>query len=230
MGKVSALILAAGKGERMGAGINKQFLKINGKPLLYYAIKTFSDCDDINEIILVCSRDEINYCKAEIVDRYSFGKVSRLTAGGFKRQDSVYNGLKAAADCDIVLIHDGARPFVNMKIIKEGIIYARKYGACACGVVPKDTIKVRSESGFSEGTLKRDALFSVQTPQCFKKEIIDECYEKLKIDPFEATDDTSVAEHFGYKVFLYNGSYENIKITTPEDLFVAESILKKSFL
>ena len=126
-----------------------------------------------------------------------------------------------------MLIHDGARPFVTNRILEEGIRYAEEYGASACGVTPKDTIKVKDESGFSERTLDRNRLFFVQTPQCFKLDLILGCYEKLLDDETLFTDDTSVAEHFGHKVFLYEGSYDNIKITTPEDLAVAESILAK---
>ncbi|MHC1720090.1 MAG: 2-C-methyl-D-erythritol 4-phosphate cytidylyltransferase [Clostridiaceae bacterium] len=225
MGNACAVILAAGKGERMGAGKNKQFIEINGRPVLYHTLKAFSDCTAIDEIVLVCANDEMEYCRSEIVGKYSFGKVAGIVEGGAERQDSVYNGLKAAGDCEIVLIHDGARPFVSTGIIEEGIKHAKNYGACACGVVPKDTIKVKGNSGFSECTLDRNILFSVQTPQCFKKELIAQCYEKLAGEQIRFTDDASVAEHFGYKVFLYQGSYSNIKITTPEDLAGAENIL-----
>jgi len=225
MGKACAVILAAGKGERMGAGKNKQFIEINGRPVLYHTLKAFSDCPAIDAIVLVCAMDEMEYCRAEIVEKYSFMKVTGIAEGGAERQDSVYNGLKKAGDCEIVLIHDGARPFVSAGIIEEGIKYAEKYGACTCGVTPKDTIKMKGGSGFSECTLDRNILFSVQTPQCFKKELIEGCYEKIKDEPIRFTDDTSVAEYFGYKVFLYTGSYSNIKITTPEDLPVAENIL-----
>lgn len=227
MVKACAVILAAGKGERMGAGKNKQFIEINGRPVLYHTLKAFSDCSAIDKIILVCAGDEIEYCRSEIVEKYFFDKVARIAEGGAERQDSVRSGLKAAGDCEVVLIHDGARPFVTAGIIEEGIKHAEKYGACACGVTPKDTIKIKGPGGFSEGTPDRDTLFSVQTPQCFKKELIDECYDKLSDEQIRFTDDTSVAEHFGYKVFLYPGSYSNIKLTTPEDLPVAENILAK---
>lgn len=227
MGKACAVIVAAGKGKRMGAGRNKQFLDLNGRPVLYYTIDAFCRCSAVDEIVIVCAAGEIEYCRAEIVDKYGFKKVKAIVAGGAERQDSVLNGLKAVEGCGVVLIHDGARPLVTGKILEQGIIYATEYGAAACGVTPKDTIKVRDAYGFSECTLDRGRLFSVQTPQCFKLDLIMGCYEKMQDAAGSFTDDTSVAEHFGHKVFLYEGSYENIKITTPEDLAVAESILSK---
>lgn len=227
MGKACAIIVAAGKGSRMGAGKNKQFIDIKGKPLLCYTLEAFSNCPVVEEIVIVCAGDEIQYCRDEIVGKYGFEKVKSVVAGGAERQDSVFSGLSAVKGCAVVLIHDGARPFVTGRILEEGIRYAEEYGASACGVTPKDTIKVRDESGFSERTLDRSRLFSVQTPQCFKFDLIMGCYEKLLYDETLFTDDTSVAEHFGHKVFLYEGSYDNIKITTPEDLAVAESILAR---
>ncbi|MBP1744672.1 MAG: 2-C-methyl-D-erythritol 4-phosphate cytidylyltransferase [Firmicutes bacterium] len=227
MDKACAVIVAAGKGKRMGTGKNKQFIDIKGKPVLCRTLEAFSRCPAVDEIVLVCAGDEIGYCRDEIVGKYGFEKVKSIVSGGTERQDSVYSGLSAVKGRGIVLIHDGARPFVTNKIINDGIRFAEEYGASACGVTPKDTIKVKGESGFSECTLDRSRLFSVQTPQCFKIDLILGCYEKLMDEEIIFTDDTSVAEHFGHKVYLYEGSYENIKITTPEDLAVAESILSK---
>ena len=227
MDKACAVIVAAGKGKRMGAGKNKQFIDINGRPVLYYTLKAFEQSMAVGEIVLVCARDEIGYCREEIVEKYGFEKVKFIISGGAERQDSVFSGLRAVKGCGVVLIHDGARPFVTSRIIEEGIRYAREFGASACGVMPKDTIKVRDESGFSECTLDRSRLFSVQTPQCFRLDMILGCYEKIQTEGILFTDDTSVAEYFGHKVFLYEGSYDNIKITTPEDLALGESILSK---
>ena len=227
MDKACAVIVAAGKGKRMGAGKNKQFIDINGRPVLYYTLKAFEQSMAVGEIVLVCARDEIGYCREEIVEKYGFEKVKFIISGGAERQDSVFSGLRAVKGCGVVLIHDGARPFVTSRIIEEGIRYAREFGASACGVMPKDTIKVRDESGFSECTLDRNRLFSVQTPQCFQLDMILGCYEKILSGGILFTDDTSVAEYFGHKVFLYEGSYDNIKITTPEDLNLGESILSK---
>jgi len=227
MDKVCAVIVAAGKGRRMGAGKNKQFIDIGGRPVLYYTLEAFQQCVEVDEIVLVCAAEEKEYVREEIVARYGFGKVKAVVAGGAERQYSVFNGLKAVGGCGFVLIHDGARPFVSGRILSEGIRHAREHGAAACGVVPKDTIKLRDESGFSKGTLDRSRLFSVQTPQCFSLGLILGCYEKAISGEIIFTDDTSVAEHFGRKVFLYEGSYDNIKITTTEDLALAEVILAK---
>lgn len=224
MNKVSAVIVAGGKGKRIGADINKVFLNIKGKPILYYSLKAFSENKNIDEIVLVTQYDEVNYCMSEIVNKYNFSKVSKVVPGGKERQNSVLNGLRAINNSDIVLIHDGARPFVNDKIIKEGIDNADIYGACACGIVPKDTIKIRDNQSFSQGTLSRDSLFNVQTPQCFKYDIIFECHKNAEAEGVKVTDDTSIVERYGYKVYLYDGSYNNIKITTPEDLIIGEKI------
>jgi len=226
MGKVWAVIVAAGRGKRMGAGKNKQFIDVKGKPILYYTLKAFSNNEEVDKIIVVCAQGEIEYCQGEIVSKYNFDKVHCITPGGEERRESVYNGLKVIDDCEIVIIHDGARPFVSDKIIRDGINYARIYGACACGVTPKDTVKIKDESGFSVSTPKRESLFLVQTPQSFKFDLIFNCYNKLKNIDDNFTDDTSIIEHFGHKVFLYQGSYSNIKITTPEDLAFAENIIE----
>ena len=157
---VSAIKLAGGKGKRMGKDISKQFILVKDKPIIYYTIKKFSDCKLIDEIILVLPKDEIEYCKKEVLEKYSL-KVDKIIAGGKERQDSVYNGLKALKNSDIVLIHDGARPFVSEKIILDGIENAKKYGAAAPGVMPKDTIKVKDDFSFSKETLKRESLIAI---------------------------------------------------------------------
>lgn len=221
-----AVIVAAGKGKRMKLPFNKQFINIQGKPLLYYSINVFSKNPLIDKIVLVCAEDEIEYCKQEIVEKYNFKKVVKIVSGGEERQNSVFNGLKVLENCDVVLIHDGARPFVTNKIIKDGIKYSNMYGACACGVVPKDTIKIKGKEGFSFKTLERKELFIVQTPQCFDYALIYDCYKRLLNNKVQVTDDTTVVEYFGNKVYLYEGSYDNIKITTPEDLIVAKNICK----
>lgn len=221
---VSAIILAGGKGKRMGKDISKQFILVKDKPIIYYTIKKFSDCKLIDEIILVLPKDEIEYCKKEVLEKYSL-KVDKIIEGGKERQDSVYNGLKALKNSDIVLIHDGARPFVSEKIILEGIENAKKYGAAAPGVMPKDTIKVKDELSFSKETLKRESLIAIQTPQVFKKDIIVKCHERVRENNVSVTDDTMVVEKYGYKVYLYDGDYINIKVTTPEDLILCEYLV-----
>ncbi len=226
MSRNYVIIVAAGKGKRMGSAVNKQFLNIKDRPVLFYSLDIFSKNSLIDGIILVCSEKEIDYCREQVVEKYNIKKILKIVSGGNERQDSVLNGLKAINDCDVVLIHDGARPFVNNKIIEDGIEYAKLYGACTCGVSPKDTIKAKGIEGFSSKTLDRKNLFSVQTPQCFKYDLIMKCHQELKEDGVIVTDDTSVVEHYGHKVYLYEGSYRNIKITTEEDLSVAEAILK----
>ncbi|MBL4938457.1 2-C-methyl-D-erythritol 4-phosphate cytidylyltransferase [Clostridium sp. YIM B02515] len=226
MSKVSAVIVAAGKGTRMKADINKQFLNIKGKPILYYTLKAFEACELVDEIVLVTAKDKKQYCMDEIVKKYGINKISAVVEGGKERQHSVFNGLKAVKKSDVVLIHDGARPFVDRSTIEEGIINAEKYGACTCGVKPKDTIKYVDQNGFSIDTLDRNSLFQVQTPQCFKYDLILACHEKGINEGITVTDDTSVVEHYGHKVYLYEGNYDNIKITTPEDLIIGERILE----
>lgn len=225
MGKICAVIVAAGRGTRMGAGVNKQFLEIRNKPILYYTLKAFERCRLIDEIILVTAKNEIEYCKKEIIEKYDIKKVYQIVEGGQERQHSVYNGLKALTECNIVLIHDGARPFVSNRIIEDGIRYSEIYNACSCGVQPKDTIKVKDCNGFSVSTPDRNSLFSVQTPQCFQYELIINCHNQVLADDIKVTDDTSLAEYYGHRVFLYEGSYNNIKITTPEDLILGEILV-----
>jgi len=225
MGRTCAIILAAGRGKRMGASINKQYLNIKDRPVLYYTLNAFSKCKLIDEIIIVTSEQEIDFCRNEVVGKYGIGKVSKIVAGGAERQDSVYNGLMAAEGVDIVLIHDGARPFVDNTIIENGIKHASVHGACTCGVSPKDTIKIKDEEGFSVETPDRNKLFAVQTPQCFNYDLIFHCHKKLQLEGAAVTDDTMVVERYGHRVYLYEGSYNNIKITTPEDLVVGEKIL-----
>jgi len=227
MSKVCAIIAAAGSGSRMGIDFNKQFIKVNDKPILYYTLNAFEKNSSVDNIIITAKQNEIAFIEEEIIFKYKLSKVSAVIAGGKERQDSVFNALKYLDDFDIVLIHDGARPFVSQKIIEEGILYAIKFGAAACGVKPKDTIKLRAQNGFSGGTLNRDELFSVQTPQCFRYELILKAHEKAFEQGIKYTDDTAVVESLGESVYLYQGSYENIKITTPEDLIFANRIVEE---
>lgn len=220
-----AIILAGGKGKRMGSDVSKQFLMIKGKPIIYYTIKAFQKSNLIDEIVIVLPKDEIDYFEKEILKKFDLN-ISRIIEGGKERQHSVYNALKSIDNCDIVLIHDGARPLVNINIIEKGISYAKKYWAAAPGVTPKDTIKVTDNQCFSKETLARSTLVAVQTPQCFKYSLIKECHKRVNEENLEVTDDTMVVEHYGNKVYLYEGSYENIKVTTREDLILLEALLK----
>lgn len=221
---ISAIVLAGGRGKRMNYHKSKQFIEIKGKPVLVYTLEKFIYNKSIDEVILVLPEDEVDYCKKEVLQRYSL-KVDRIVIGGKERQDSVFNALEAMEKADIVLIHDGARPFINEKIIEEGIKYANIYGAAAPGVTPKDTIKVKNEDNISVDTPDRNMLVAVQTPQCFKYDEIYQCHRKIKEENAIVTDDTSVVERYGHKVYLYEGDYTNIKITTPEDLILAEKLI-----
>lgn len=226
MGRNCAVIVAGGKGTRMNTEKSKQFIEIKGKPLIYYTLKAFDNNPAIHEIILVLPENEVEKFKEEVIKKYVLKKSPVMVAGGKERQDSVYNGLKAIRDCEIVLIHDGARPFVTENIINEGIKYAKLYGASACGVIPKDTIKVKDENGFSSLTPDRNTLFAVQTPQCFKYDVIMKSHEHIIKNSLKVTDDTMAVEALGGKVYLYEGDYKNIKITTPEDLIIAEKLIR----
>ena len=223
---ISAIILAGGKGKRMGSAISKQFIDIKGKPIIYYTLKKFSENKKIDNIIVVLPEDEVKYFKENILKKYEL-RINKIVIGGKERQDSVYNALKSLknSSTDIVLIHDGARPFISERIINEGIKFAEIYGAAAPGVMPKDTIKVKNEKNFSVDTPNRANLVSIQTPQVFKFDEILECHEKIRYNGEKVTDDTMVVEKYGYIVYLYDGEYTNIKVTTPEDLILAERLI-----
>jgi len=223
---VSAIVLAGGRGKRMGCIQSKQYIDLDGKPILYYTLKQFIENKVIDKIILVVPEDEKVYCKNEVLDRYGL-IVDEIVSGGEERQESVYNALVELEGSEIVLIHDGARPFVSQKIINDAIKYARIYKATAPGVMPKDTIKVKDENNFSVDTLIRSDLISIQTPQAFEFNMIYECHKKIKKEKIVVTDDTMAVEFFGNKVYIYEGDYTNIKITTPEDLILAEYLVRK---
>lgn len=223
---ISAIILAGGKGKRMRSAISKQFIDIKGKPIIYYTLKKFSENKKIDNIIVVLPEDEVKYFKENILKKYEL-RINKIVIGGKERQDSVYNALKSLknSSTDIVLIHDGARPFISERIINEGIKFAEIYGAAAPGVMPKDTIKVKNEKNFSVDTPNRANLVLMQTPQVFKFDEILECHEKIRYNGEMVTDDTMVVEKYGYSVYLYDGEYTNIKVTTPEDLILAERLI-----
>ncbi|HAE91097.1 2-C-methyl-D-erythritol 4-phosphate cytidylyltransferase [Tissierella praeacuta] len=224
---VSVIIAAAGMSNRMGSKINKQFIAVGGKPILAHTIEKFERCRYIDEIILVAKEEEIEYCRKEIVKKYKFNKVANIIRGGKERQDSIYNGILALSEkTDIVLTHDGARPFVKIENIEDGIKGTIAHGACVIGVPVTDTIKVVGENKTIDNTPQRALLWAAQTPQCFFKHILIKGYEKAIDNGFVGTDDSSIVERIGYDVKMIMGSYENIKITTPEDIILAESLFK----
>lgn len=231
MGKTVAIVLAAGRGKRMQSDVAKQYLLVKDKPVLCYSLKAFQD-SSVDEIILVTAESEILYCKEEIVEKYNISKVKEIVAGGKERYHSVYNGLKACRDAEIVLIHDGARPFVDEEIICRNINMVKEYGACVTGMPVKDTIKIADDNGFVKETPRRDIIWTIQTPQTFLYSVIKKAYDTFLDNEeehcrlYSVTDDAMVAELFGgIKVRLTEGSYNNVKITTPEDMVLAEAIL-----
>ncbi len=224
---VSVIIAAAGMSNRMGSKINKQFIWIEGKPILAHTIEKFEKCRYVDEIIIVTKEEEIEYCRKEIVKKYKFKKINKIVRGGKERQHSVYNGILALdKKTDIVLTHDGARPFVEIKNIEDGIKGVVDFGPCVIGVPVTDTIKVVGEDKKVESTPKRSSLWAAQTPQCFPKNILVDSYRKAIKEGYLATDDSSIVENGGYDVKMVMGNYKNIKITTPEDIIVAESLFK----
>ena len=229
MAKSAAIVLAAGQGKRMQSHVQKQFLLLNGRPLITYALEAFEN-SPVDQIILVAGPDEIRYCQEEIAEKYGFSKVTKVIAGGRERYHSVYEGLKAAKGAEYVLIHDGARPLLNQEIISRALEGAKEYGACVVGMPVKDTIKTAGADGFVASTPNRSTLWQVQTPQAFFYPWISQAYEKLfSREEYQqgVTDDAMVLEAMtSHKVKLIEGSYFNIKVTTPEDMAVAEALLK----
>ena len=226
-GAISVVITAAGKGTRMGIEQNKQYVEIMGKPILARTIQAFEDCSLIDEIIITVNESEIESCKENIVGIYHFHKVKAIVAGGASRQQSVFNGLQEVTEhCSIVLIHDGARPFIDEASISACIHGAEIYGA-ACAAVPvKDTIKRADSDDFIQETVDRSSLWSIQTPQVFQFRLIMDAHRIAIKEGFDGTDDSILAERLGHKVQLVMCSYYNIKITTKEDLSIAEAICK----
>lgn len=225
--KVTAIVLAGGSGKRMGGACKKQYMLLGGRPLLYYSLKTFQE-SCVDEIVLVTN--EAEYCREAIVQKHGLDKVAKIVPGGEERYHSVYAGLLAAEECSYVLIHDGARPFVTKDMIDNSLAEARNCQACILGMPVKDTIKIADKDGFAEHTPKRERVWQIQTPQTFFYPLILKSYQKiLKERPEGITDDAMAVEYGGCaRVKLIQGSYENIKITTPEDMKIAEMFLKNS--
>lgn len=220
------VIVAAGTGSRMNMGINKQFIKLEGKEIIAYTIEKFYNNSNIEDIVVVVKEDESEFFKKEILGKYNFRNI-KIAYGGKERQDSVYNGLKLLDEkCDIVLIHDGARPFISDKIIDNCIEKAKEHKAIVVGVPVKDTIKVIDNDKNIVDTPNRSVLWAVQTPQTFDYNILIDAYKDAFKNGFYGTDDAMLVERVGYKVKVVEGSYNNIKITTQEDLNVGSQILR----
>ncbi len=225
---VTAIFPAAGASRRMGAGTNKIFLELLGESVLVRTLKTFSKSARVDFLIVVTNEIEQ---VTEILKSTPNLKKWAVTAGGSERQYSISNGLKLVpAETEIILVHDAARPLINLETIEKVIDAAEKFGGAIAAVPEKNTIKIIDSEGFVKSTPPRAELFSVQTPQGFKKEILLRAYEQAALDNFLGTDDSSLVERIGGKIKIVQSSYQNIKITTPEDIQIAETFLRENFL
>ncbi len=241
--RCTAIMLAAGSGSRMKSDVAKQYMLLRGKPLLWYALQAVEESAVIDDCILVTGAEDIIYVKEEIVERYGFWKVDRIIAGGKERYDSVYQALRVIAEDGMrvsnrdgfLFIHDGARPFLTEAILRRNYEAVERFRACVTGMPVKDTIKIADRDGFAAQTPDRSLVWQIQTPQVFESSLILEAYdrlqqekERLAADGIRITDDAMVVETLmGLPVKLVEGSYENIKITTPEDLLTAEAFLDR---
>ena len=217
--KICAIIVAAGSGTRMGGVKNKVFLELGGKTVIEHTLDTFKNCNLIDKTILVTRECDIELCK-------DFEDI-KVIAGGKTRQESVYFGLCEAEDAEIVVIHDGARALITNDIIENAICDAKEYGASAVGVSSKDTLKMVDEDGFIIKTLDRETTYQIQTPQVFKYDEIKKAHDDAIKDGFSGTDDCSLYEKYIGKIKVTKGSYDNIKLTTPDDMEIAKNILEK---
>lgn len=231
MNKITAIVLAAGSGSRMKSKTKKQFMEIKGKPVIWYSLFEFEK-SRVDEIILVTGKEDIDYCKKEIVEKYNLKKIKNVVAGGSERYESVYNGLKEVTG-NIVLIHDGARPLINNEIIERSIEGTIKSDACVVGVPVKDTIKRANKEGYIIDTPNRSELWITQTPQSFKTDLVKMAYKKMKEElekgntTLNITDDAMVVEEFTTnQVRFVQGDYKNIKVSTPEDIDIAELFIE----
>jgi 2-C-methyl-D-erythritol 4-phosphate cytidylyltransferase len=232
--KTTAIVLAAGQGKRMQSSIHKQYLELQGKPVLYYALNAFEQ-SFVNAVVLVVGKGEEAFCRQEILEKYGITKVKTIVEGGKERYHSVANGLRAITwQCDYVFIHDGARPLICNEILHRALTSVQAAKACAVGMPVKDTIKIADENGCVASTPARSLVWQIQTPQVFDKILITKAYEtlleqenQLLAQGVQITDDAMVAEYFAdISVKLVEGSYQNIKITTPEDLKIAQIFLE----
>ncbi len=228
-----AIVLAGGQGKRMNSRENKQYMLLDGMPVLYYSLKVMQD-SFIDEIILVVPAGQVEYCYQEFVEGHGISKINKIVVGGKERYHSVYAGIMASEICDNVYIHDGARPFLNGEHLEKLRIEVAEHQACVLAVPVKDTVKIANEEGFVTHTPVRTSVWAMQTPQVFAYSLIKQAYEELIVKEedsllqgIQITDDAMVVETFmKHPVKLVEGSYTNIKITTPEDLLIATSFLK----
>ena len=226
--KVFVIVPAAGSGTRIGGGIKKQFLPLKGKPIIVHTLQQFEHCPDVDEVALALPESAMSEMEA-IVGRFRLHKVSKMIVGGAKRQDSVRNVLNRLLlkDSDIILVHDGVRPFIETKRIAHLLKVCKEYDAAVLAVQPKDTIRRSTGGGFFDQTLDRTALWLIQTPQAFRARLLVRAFEKAKKDKFYSTDEAALVERLGVKIRIVEGSYDNIKITTLEDLELGQLIFDR---
>ncbi len=226
--RILAIVLAGGAGKRMGAPTNKQFLLLDNKPIIVHTLQVFEECKPVDGVYLVVNQKDLPLIQEEILEQYRFNKIVKLVIGGRLRQDSVKNGLDAIENpCDIIIIHDGARPFISPSFIEKSIYLMEMFDAIIPALPVKDTIKVISKEGFVVKTLERDSLWQVQTPQTFKYDLITKAYREGMAKKLYGYDDATFLESIGKKVKVIEGSPYNIKITTPEDLIMARGIFSE---
>lgn len=234
--RCTAIVVAAGQGKRMGGNVQKQYLELMGKPIIYHTLEAFQNSPLIDSIILVTGPEQMAWCRDELVHKYNLSKVDTITTGGAERYTSVWNGLQVIeedmtkADREgIVFIHDGVRPFVDDEIISRTLEAAKTYGACVAAMPVKETIKLADENDFVNSTPPRNRIWGIQTPQVFDFQLLYKAYQTaMESGRTDMTDDAMIVENFtDVKVKLVEGSYENIKITTPEDLEIAEAFLNR---
>lgn len=226
--KSAAVVLAGGRGKRMNMNIPKQYIELNGKPLICHTLECFEQ-SFIDEIVVVTGAGETDFFKKNIVDKYGYTKVENIVEGGKERYHSVLNGLRAIESADYVYIHDGARPCVTKTLLERGRENVKRYGAVIAAVKVKDTIKIVAADGAIQSTPDRNLLWQIQTPQIFRLSDIKAAYEKMIQDPQRGiiTDDATVMENYGeLSVHVFEGDYDNIKVTTQEDIRTVKNILK----
>jgi 2-C-methyl-D-erythritol 4-phosphate cytidylyltransferase len=225
---VVAIVPSAGLGTRVGGRVKKPYLPIGEKPLLVHTLSQLEGSPFIGHIILVVSPDDLSYCKGSLVREYGLHKVDRVVAGGRERQDSVWRGLRRARPSEtVIMVHDGARPFVTQKLIEKSVKSAVKWGAAIAAVPVTDTVKEVTSRREVVRTVDRRTLWLVQTPQTFRADILKEAYRAARRDGYVGTDDACLVERLGIKVKVIAGSYDNLKITTAADLAIAQAVVGK---
>jgi len=223
--KVGAIIPAAGRGKRIGASVPKQFLEIQGKPLLHHTLTVFASCKLIDYVVLVMPRADVDEIGEDWLNKYAI--VREVVVGGEQRQDSVYNGFNSLEEgTDIVVVHDGVRPFTTPQMIIATVEAAQQHGAAITAIPVSDTVK-QAADGFVKQTVPRDGLWRVQTPQAFQRGLLQQAFKKAKKDSYYGTDEGSLVEYLGERVKIVPGSELNIKITRKEDLVLGESLLSR---